>query len=111
MLMSGTVYVLFCLGLVLATNQFKIGIDIVTDNKRILLDIMIVALSYVGGAFLIFLAIAEKNATLANLVEISYPIFTFLFAWLLFREVQISWQAALGGLLIFSGIGLIFWKS
>ncbi|MGA2053413.1 MAG: EamA family transporter, partial [Opitutales bacterium] len=54
------------------------------------------------------LAIQHKNATLASLIEISYPFFVALFAWLLFRDVQLSWATALGGLLILAGIAIIY---
>jgi drug/metabolite transporter (DMT)-like permease len=58
--------------------------------------------------FLSLLAIQHKNATLASLIEISYPFFVALFAWLLFRDVQLSWATALGGFLILAGIAIIY---
>ena len=69
----------------------------------------VAVLASAAGALLIYVAIGEKNATLASLIEISYPFFVALFAWLLFREVQINWSALAGGLLIFAGVGVIFW--
>lgn len=111
MMMTGGIYFAACIGMVLFTQNLKPGLEIVSGNHKLMGEILIVALTYVIGAFLIFFAISEKNATLANLIEISYPVFTLIFAWFLFREIQINWQGALGGLLIFSGIGLIFWKS
>jgi len=55
-----------------------------------------------------FLAIQNKNATLASLIEISYPFFVAFFAWLLFRDAQLSWPTALGGFLILAGIAIIY---
>jgi drug/metabolite transporter (DMT)-like permease len=55
-----------------------------------------------------FLAIQNKNATLASLVEISYPFFVAFFAWLLFRDAQLTWPTAFGGILILAGIGIIY---
>lgn len=59
----------------------------------------------------IALSITSKNATLAGLVEISYPLFIALFAYLLFRENEINAGTALGGLLIFCGIATVYWFS
>ncbi len=70
---------------------------------------MILALAVTGliGTIFLILAIGGKNATLAALVEISYPVFVALFAWLLFREVQVSAHVLLGAALVFSGLAVI----
>ncbi len=54
------------------------------------------------------LSIANKSATLAGLIEISYPLFIALFAYLLFKENQISTATVVGGLLIFAGAFVIY---
>ena len=56
----------------------------------------------------IALSITNKNAPLAGLVEISYPIFIALFAYLLFRQNQINTAAIIGGILIFVGVFIIY---
>jgi drug/metabolite transporter (DMT)-like permease len=61
-----------------------------------------------GGALLIYMAIGEKNATLASLIEISYPFFVAIFAWLFFRETQFNWPTVLGGLMILGGVAVVF---
>ncbi|HAB17038.1 MAG TPA: EamA family transporter [Verrucomicrobiota bacterium] len=63
--------------------------------------------STVGG-LLVLLAIEHKNATLASLIEISYPLFVALFAWLFFRESQLNWPTVAGGLLIMIGVGIVY---
>lgn len=60
------------------------------------------------GALLIYMAIGEKNATLASLIEISYPFFVAIFAWLFFRETQFNWPTVVGGLFILGGVGIVF---
>ena len=60
------------------------------------------------GGLLIYFAIGEKNATLASLIEISYPFFVALFAWLFFREAQFNIAAMAGGLLIIAGVFTVF---
>jgi drug/metabolite transporter (DMT)-like permease len=60
------------------------------------------------GGLLIFVAIGRKNATLAALVEISYPFFVALFARIFFRETHLDPASLLGGLLIASGVFTLF---
>lgn len=60
------------------------------------------------GGLLIYVAIGEKNATLASLIEISYPFFVALFAWLFFREAQLNAATIAGGLLILGGVFTVF---
>ncbi|HEY8901873.1 MAG TPA: EamA family transporter [Chthoniobacterales bacterium] len=60
------------------------------------------------GALLIYMAIGEKNATVASLIEISYPLFVAFFAWLFFRETQFNAATVLGAVLIISGVGVVF---
>lgn len=70
--------------------------------------LVVAVVSSAAGSLLIYIAIGEKNATLASLIEISYPFFVAVFAWLFFREAQFSWQTVLGGLLILGGVGVVF---
>lgn len=60
------------------------------------------------GGLLIYMAIGEKNATIASLIEISYPLFVAFFAWLFFRETQFNLATALGGLMIMGGVVVVF---
>ena len=60
------------------------------------------------GTLLIYLAIGEKNATLASLIEISYPLFVALFAWLFFRQVHLNAMTLVGAGLILGGVAIVF---
>ncbi|RYU61405.1 hypothetical protein EWI61_05290 [Methylolobus aquaticus] len=60
------------------------------------------------GALLIYLAIGEKNATVASLIEISYPLFVAFFAWLFFQEIQFNRLTVAGAALILSGVALVY---
>lgn len=66
--------------------------------------------AYVAGNWLIFAAIHEKNAAMANLVEISYPLFTLAFSYWIWREVAVNGWALAGGCMILCGVGLIYAK-
>jgi len=52
-----------------------------------------------------------RNATLASLIEISYPAFVAIFAWLLFREWQLNAGVLAGAALVFAGTALIIVNS
>jgi drug/metabolite transporter (DMT)-like permease len=45
-----------------------------------------------------------KNATLSGLVEITYPLFTALFAWVFLKDAQLSMGTFFGALLIMAGV-------
>jgi len=70
--------------------------------------LVIAVVTSVVGAFLIYMAISEKNATLASLIEISYPFFVAVFAWLFFRDTQFNWPTIVGGVLIIGGVAVVF---
>ena len=71
------------------------------------LRIAAIALTSTLGSLLLFYSIGRKNATLASLIEISYPVFVALFAYLLFRERHLDANIVLGALLVFAGVALI----
>lgn len=60
------------------------------------------------GTLLIYMAIGEKNATLASLIEISYPVFVAFFAWLFFRETQLNLGTLAGAALILAGVAVVY---
>lgn len=70
----------------------------------------VVALCLVTGVaanYLISLSIQSRNATVAGLIELSYPVFTVAFTWLLFGQSHLSPAIVGGGLLIVAGALLI----
>ena len=80
-------------------------------SLRELAPVLALCVTTVLGSALLFVSIAGKNATLASLIEITYPAFVALFAWLLFRDVQLTPTVAAGGLLILAGVSLIIWHN
>ena len=70
-----------------------------------------VAVTSLLATVLLFVSIDRKNATMAGLIEIWYPIFIVLFTWVLFREVHLTWTSALGGLLIVAGAVIVILSS
>lgn len=59
------------------------------------------------ASFLLFLSIGSKNATFASLIEITYPVFVAIFAYLLFNKMHVNPSMLLGGLLVFAGVAII----
>ena len=70
-------------------------------------SILLIAVTSTVGAVLLLLSIDSKNATLTSVIEISYPIFVVLFAYLFFRQVHINLSVMIGGLLILTGAAII----
>lgn len=91
-------------------NPLKEMENVFADPKTIM-ALIAASITVVGGNFLILYSISEKNATLASMIEISYPFFVALFAWLFFKEVQFNWWTMAGGVLVFCGIGIILFKN
>jgi drug/metabolite transporter (DMT)-like permease len=73
--------------------------------------VLALALTSLLGSALLFVSIAGKNATLASLIEISYPVFVALFAFLMFREIQFNASVLAGAALVFAGVALIIWNN
>ena len=60
-----------------------------------------------AAGLLIFMSIEAKNATVASLIEVTYPLFTAFFAWVLFRQTTLNTATIIGGLLIFAGVLIV----
>lgn len=93
------------------SNMLKSNLGLLLGNKMLILFLVVIAVALMGGQFLIYHAVSLKSATHAAILEISYLLFTFLFTMLLFRDVELSWNMIVSGLLIFTGSALIFLRS
>ncbi len=91
------------------SGLLKTDILTITGSKRLIGLILAEIIFLTLAELFIGLSITNKNAALAGLVEISYPIFIVIFAYLLFRENQISVSTVTGGVLIFIGVFIIYY--
>ncbi len=91
-----------------ATGNLVRDFATLSTDKRILGLSIAEATCLMIAELLIGFSIVNKNATLAGLIEISYPFFIALFAYLLFKETQFSFGTVIGGVLIFTGILIIY---
>jgi len=91
---------------------------LINDYQSLMVADTSVKLSTIGVMFtsiaasiLLYKAIHGSNATLASLIEITYPIFVALFAFILFKENHMNWSVVFGGLLIMAGTALIIYNN
>jgi len=77
------------------------------DARPYLLWLIVAVFASVSAGLLIFMSIQAKNATVASLIEVSYPLFTAFFAWILFRQNTLNLATIVGGLLILIGVVII----
>jgi drug/metabolite transporter (DMT)-like permease len=69
---------------------------------------IILYLVFGSGAYLFnALAINEKNATMASLLEISYPLFIILFTLIFLRQLHLNAAGLAGAVLILAGCVLV----
>lgn len=68
-----------------------------------LAEIVVVLLA----SFFIVSSIRFKDATVAGIVELIYPLFTILFTWFLFSESHLNSAVIIGGALILIGVLII----
>ena len=71
------------------------------------LAIIAIGFTSLLASILLFISISSKNATLASLIEITYPVFVALFAFILFKHIHFNTSVVLGGILVITGAGII----
>lgn len=72
--------------------------------------IIFMSLLFCFGNWFIYQALYLKNAAYANLIEISFPFFTIIFSVFLLKNFEMTLPAVMGGILILSGVTLIYLK-
>jgi drug/metabolite transporter (DMT)-like permease len=72
--------------------------------------ILAIAITSTAGAVLIYSSINNKNATLASLIEVTYPVFVVFFAYIFYRQMHVTPSVFIGGLMILFGAGLIIYN-
>ena len=88
-------------------SNFKTDFAVLTKNKTTLYIVIASFLTAMVGNYFIAISIQAKSATLAAFVEESYPLFTLLFTFLLFKQNDLSIPVVIGGSLILAGIAVI----
>ena len=83
----------------------------IVSSRRVAWLFVLSGVTFAVAEFLINFSINAKNATLAALIEISYPLFAVLFAYLAFGESQLNAGTAIGGAFIAIGVCVVYWYS
>jgi len=101
------------LPLLLVIHQ-KVFSNVVTlwqSGNDIRVSIIVLVFTAIIAATLLYIAMQlSPNATVAALLDITYPLFIAIIAWLLYKENHLDWYVLAGGGLIFCGAMLIVWK-
>ena len=87
-------------------GTFKPMLLKLTDIKTFAL-VICGSIIYISAAILILTSIGASNATLAAIIEASYPIFTMIFAYLLIGEIQFSFYSIVGCVFIITGLVIV----
>jgi drug/metabolite transporter (DMT)-like permease len=82
-------------------------VGVLVSSKKTLLLVGVGTFTFIAAEFLIGLSIQSKNAALAGLIEVSYPIFIVFFTTVFIGEAEINQMTFLGGLLILIGVFLV----
>lgn len=84
-----------------------------TWNATLGVKLSVILIPIIGliATYSVFKSIQMSNATYTSLIEIAYPIFVAIFAYLLFQENHLSWQIVLGGAFILTGTMLVIISS
>jgi len=77
-------------------------------DKHILWLFILITILYLVSSSLILVAIKNKNATVASLIEISYPIFVVFFSYLFYKNAHINIGTIIGGILVLGGITMLY---
>lgn len=93
------------------TGDFKRDLTTLSSSGSLIALLATSAIVWAVAELAINFSISEKNATFAGFVEITYPFFIALFAWLLFGQRELTWGTALGGVIVFIGACIIFYFS
>lgn len=103
LLISGFIFA----GFALFSDTLKSDILTLQKDTPLLVLFFTSILIFCSGFFLIFKSIEVSNATIAGLIEISYPLFIILATWVLLKKTYLSPAIIIGGIFICSGVFII----
>ena len=89
-------------------GSFFSSLEKLSASRSLMLWMAVIVIGYFAANLLVFSAISAKNATVASLIEISYPLFTALFAWILYRDIQLNWAVFAGAVMIIVGTVVVY---
>ena len=91
----------------LSGGGFRRDLELLQAGGREVWWLVASVVVYVVANLCILASVRGSNATIAAVVETTYPLFTVVFAWLLFREMQATSGTLLGAVLIIAGVACV----
>ncbi len=91
----------------IAQGSFVTDVRTIMGSKDVMILLFLLALVFTLAELFIGFSISSRNATLAAIIEIAYPLFTVLFGILLFKQNHLSTSIIIGGLMIAGGVAVI----
>jgi drug/metabolite transporter (DMT)-like permease len=88
-------------------TSLKKDVLLILSSRYLLILLVAELVAAIIANYFISMSIKAKDATLAGLVEQSYPIFTVIFTWLLFKESYLTPGVIIGSLMIIFGIVIV----
>lgn len=101
MLVSSIFLTTVLIGIALLKPGF-VSFDFLSDRKTALVFVVAVVVG-IAGWIATLIGLQNTSATYVSFAEISYPLFTLLFLFLLFGEHQLNVQSLIGGALVMAG--------
>jgi len=98
---------MFMLGISAMRGELLPDLKTLTGSKELLGLFGVIILVALAADLCIGYSISLRNATLASLIEISYPLFTVLFSIVLYKTNHLSASVVAGGLMIAGGVAVI----
>jgi drug/metabolite transporter (DMT)-like permease len=92
-------------------GDVRADVGILESSKKTLLLVGFGTITFITAELLIGLSIHSRNAALAGLIEVSYPIFIVLFTAIFVGDMEINLMTLLGGLLILFGVFLVSYSN
>ena len=102
---------LIILAAAIRTGDFKRDMTTLGSSGKLLGLLAASTVIWAVAELAINFSISEKDATLAGFVEITYPFFIALFAYLIFGQEELHPGTAVGGVIVFIGACIIFYFS
>lgn len=106
-IMSFFIFIL-SLGIAYLNGSLKLDLMTITSSKKLMYYLLAGIFALMIAEVFIGFSIVAKNATIAGLIEISYPIFIALFSYILFKNT-ITPPTMLGATIIFIGVFVIYY--
>lgn len=106
-LISSTIVSIILFIYLLATHQWRTMIHDFFGSGKAIFAMLVYIVCYFAATILIMKSINQSNASIAAIIESSYPIFTMVFAYFILHEKQFNWGTIAGTAFIITGLAVI----